>query len=66
MPLRVRLSRLINYRLLGGRRNQMLCTRLYVSHCLWGIWIMDHIFFWESQHCYKSFCYDVEHGGFND
>lgn len=38
MPLRVRLSRLINYRLLGGRRNQMLCTRLYVSHCLWGIW----------------------------
>jgi len=65
MRLRVKSSRLIN-RYLGGNPKQMLCTRLYVSHTVWAITLIDTLWFWEYNHCYNSFCYDVAHGGFDD
>ena len=64
MPIRVRLSRLANRYLLGGKPNQMICTRVYASDVQWAIKVADAIFFWHDEHCRECFYYDLKHGGF--
>lgn len=64
MLFRVWLSHKINRHLLGGKPNQMICTRLYVSHITWAIKLTDGVFFWNAEHCRECFYYDVANGGF--
>lgn len=64
IPVRVRLSRLINRYVLRGKPNQMICTRLYVSDIRWAIKIADTIFFFHEEHCRRCFYYDLANGGY--
>jgi hypothetical protein len=64
MLLRVKVSRWINYHIFNGKCNQMLSSRVYVSHNVCAIYIIDSIFFWQEEHCKQAFYYDLVNGGF--
>jgi len=57
--LRVKISRKINH-LLGGRRDQMLCTRCYIEQIDWAVTMFDIIFFWHKQHCRRMYLWEYQ------
>lgn len=59
--IRVKISRLINYHLLRGKRGQMVSTRVYVEERTQAVIIIDWVFFvlrGEEGHCEKASRYD--------
>jgi hypothetical protein len=52
-------SRLSNA-LLGGYSGEMLCSRVYREKIFWAILMFDTIFFWDYNHCYNIFVYELE------
>jgi len=55
MKIRVYISRRINYHLLGGRLDQMVCSRAYEQGWFKTEKVLNAIHFWQEQHCQK--CY---------
>lgn len=53
------ISRLSNA-LLGGYSGEMLCSRIYRERIFWAIIMFDTIFFWDPNHCYNIFIYELE------
>lgn len=58
------LSQGINVLLLGGHQDQTLSARLFINRNkkYWRIGhkVVNIIFFWEDDHCYKSHMKDIE------
>jgi len=55
--IRVALSRLLNT-LCYGQPDEMLSTRVYREEIKWLERIIDTIFFWEENHCEKSYLWE--------
>ena len=53
--LRVRISRRINYHLLGGSLNQMVSSRAYAEGWVVTEMVINLIFFWDNRHCRDCF-----------
>lgn len=53
------ISRLINA-MLGGYSGEMLSSRVHRERIFWAIIILDTIFFWDPNHCYNVFIYELE------
>lgn len=58
---KVYLSRWINHRLLGGKPNQMISSRVYVEHHITWERRIDCLFFWHCRHCRRSFLWEAHY-----
>lgn len=58
---KVYLSRWANYYLLGGKPNQMVSSRAYVEHWPKTERIINGIFFWQHNHCQRSFLWEMRY-----
>lgn len=59
---KVYLSRWVNYRLLGGRPDQMISSRCYVEHHPRAERFINNLFFWQDNHCKRTFLWEVRNG----
>jgi hypothetical protein len=57
---KVNASRFINYRLLGGRENQMLSSRVYLEDRKLAEKLINFIFFWQEEHCKMCFYSEIK------
>ena len=61
MRIQVLISRRINYHLLGGRLNQMICSRAYEQGWFRTEKVFNFIYFWQVGHCQRCYIWELHH-----
>ena len=61
----VALDQLINTLIPNGYADETLSSRAYrhaaiKKDCRWPMWLVDHLFFWQSEHCKSAYESEVE------
>jgi hypothetical protein len=58
MKIRVYISRRINYHLLGGRLDQMICSRAYEQGWFRTERVLNLIYFCQKEHCKRCYLWE--------